>query len=139
MGRPYSTSAHFLLVGDSADLATLQGIVARLPVNAYGQIFIEVASELQIQNWRVPTGMTVSWLCRDRASSVVGAVAHQGELVARAVSAWVAEWMPERHGSQASPYVLWIGCAASDHVDGLYQELAHRIEHAHFHDPGVGG
>ncbi len=127
--------AHFLLVGDSTDLATILDTVARLPVNAYGQIFIEVASDVQIQRWRVPLGMSVSWLRRDRLSSVVGTIAPRGELVARAVAAWVAEWMPEHHGDHELPYVLWIGCSASDRVDQLYRELAGRIDHLHLHHP----
>ncbi|SDS96808.1 SIP domain-containing protein [Microterricola viridarii] len=130
-----AAAAHFLLVGDGADLRALRSIVTRLPVNAYGQIYVEVASVMQLEQWPVPAGMTVSWLCRDSSPGEDGQVAAQGELVARAVSAWVAEWMPERQRSHQSPYVLWIGCASSDHVDGLYRELAQRIEHTHFHDP----
>lgn len=126
---------HFLLVGGGADVAALRGIVARLPVNAYGQVLIEVASELHVEDWPAPPGVTVSWLCRDRSFASMGRAAQQGELVARAVTAWVAEWMPEEEEEHAAPYVLWLGCAANAHVERLYLELAERIGHVHFHDP----
>ncbi len=128
-------SAHFLLVGDSADLPTLQGIVSRLPTNAFGQIFIEVASTVQVRHWIVPTGMTVSWLCRDRAAGAPGALAPHGELAARALAAWVAEWIPERRTDHQLPYVLWVGCAASERVDHLYRHLARRFDNLHLHRP----
>src|SRR5690606_21907763 len=106
-----TSGAHFLLVGDSTDLSTLQTTVSRLPVNAYGQIFIEVASAQQIRQWDLPDRMSLSWLCRDSASSSLGAVAPRGELVARAVDAWVAEWIPEQHNERQTPYIMWIGCS----------------------------
>jgi NADPH-dependent ferric siderophore reductase len=127
--------AHFLLVGDGADLGTLRGIVDRLPVDAYGQIFVEVATRAQVRRWDVPAGMTVSWLRRDRVASLLGGLAPRGELVARAVTAWVAEWIPEERSDRALPYVLWIGCSASDQVDRLYRHLARRFGNLHLHHP----
>ncbi len=128
----YRGSSHFLLVGDSTDIGTLRETVRRLPVDGYGQIFVEVASQMQVEQWSVPCGISVTWLCRDRRAD---ALVPRGELVVRAVDAWVAEWMPAPGDEQEVPYILWIGCSSSDRVDRLYRELSDRIEHAHLHHP----
>lgn len=127
--------AHFLLVGDSADLPALRGIVSRLPVNAYGQVLVEVATGMQIQPWELPERMTLTWLRRDRMAGVLGGLAPRGELAARAVMAWVAEWIPEQHRDHELPYILWIGCRASRQVDHLYRHLRERFDHLHLHHP----
>lgn len=127
----HDSDAHFLLAGDSTDLRAMRDAVNRLPVNAYGQVFIEVASAVQIQRWDAPSGITVTWLCRDESSGPTSRVAPRGELVARALSAWLSEWTPENHTDRDRPHVLWIGCCASEHVDRLYRELASRIPHRH--------
>src|SRR6218665_196692 len=93
---PDADTAHILLVGDSTDIPAIRGMVDGLPPTAYGQIFIEVAAEVQVEKWAVPEGLTVTWLLRDSsASGIRSGLAARGELVARAVHAWVAEWMPE--------------------------------------------
>lgn len=126
-------SSHFLLVGDSSDLGALRDIVSRLPVDAYGQIFIEVASTLQVQRWNVPASVTLTWLCRDERTGDGSPFPARGELVARAVASWIAEWMPEHRTSHEHPYIVWVGCATSPRVDRLYRDLAMRIDHARLH------
>lgn len=129
----HDASVHFLLVGDSADLPAMRATMPRLPAGAYGQIFIEVASPVQIQDWATPPGMTLTWLCRDRGRG--GRIAPRGERASQAVFAWLAEWMPEDHSHEDLPYVLWIGCSTSERVDLLYEELAARIPESHLHNP----
>lgn len=139
MTVPGTTLApHYLLVGDTADLPALRDIVQRLPVGAYGQIFVEVLTGTQIQTWDVPENITVSWLRRDLSSRAFGGVAHRGDVVSRAVMAWVAEWIPERRSARDLPYVIWIGCAANDEVDRLYHHLLYRFESLHVHHPDFG-
>lgn len=123
--------AHFLLAGDSADLERLQDACSRLPADAYGQVFVEVASLIQVRRLHAPDGMSVVWLSRDRGAR---GLVRRGELLARAVEAWVGEWMPGGAGHE-QPYVLWVGCAASERVDRLVQELAARFGLAHVHGP----
>lgn len=126
--------AHYLLVGDSADLGVLRDLVEQLPLDSYGQIYVEVASRVQVERWDVPPGMSLSWLRRDRTESLLGGLVPRGELAARAVSGWVAEWMPEGE-DPAHPHVLWIGCSASEHVDRLYRDLARRLDRSRLHHP----
>lgn len=127
--------AHFLLVGDASDIPAIRDILLRLPVDAYGQVFLEVGSVIRIQRLPLPEAMSVTWLRRDERSSVVDAVPPRGELVTRAVSAWISEWMPEDLCEHATPYVLWIGCSASERVDRLYEELQTRMPDLHLHHP----
>ncbi|MBX3094292.1 MAG: SIP domain-containing protein [Cryobacterium sp.] len=129
--------AHYLLVGDGTDLDTLRATVKKLPPDAYGQIYIEVTSEREVQEWSVPKRMSLNWLRRDSASSAVGTIAPRGELIARAVGAWVAEWVPEEHREHRLPYALWLGCSASEWASRLHYELAQRIDHIHVHRPNI--
>lgn len=128
-------AAHFLLVGDAGDLPTLRVIVARLPVNAYGQIFVELAADERAEPWEVPGQMTVTWLRRQRRPPGSSRHVHRGEPVARAVMAWVSEWIPDPYPESELPYVLWIGCSASSHVDRLHRHLSRRFENLHLHHP----
>ncbi len=127
--------AHFLLAGDGSDLGRLQDAAARLPFDAYGQVFVEVASPIQIQDLAVPEGLTVSWLCRQPTAWRSGQQVPRGALIVQAIRAWLAEWMPEQRSAHALPYVLWIGCAASDRVNRLYEELAFRCRHVELQSP----
>ncbi len=128
--------AHFLLAGDSADRVALRDAIGRLPVDAYGQVFVEVASEIQVESWDAPAGVAIAWLPRD-AAAARGALSARGALLERAVLAWVAEWMPENPKAHALPYVMWIGGAANERIDRLCEKLAWRFDRVHLHDPGA--
>ena len=123
---------HFLLVGDSRDIPAIGGMLGRLPVGSIGQVYLEVTSAIQIRELPAPEGVAVSWLCRDR---LAGAIPARGELAARAVEAWVSEWMPEQQDMRPHPFIMWIGCATSAPVTRLYRELADRLGDAHLHHP----
>jgi hypothetical protein len=60
------TGPHFLLVGDSRDIGSIEGMLGRLPTAAYGQVYLEVSSGVQIKDLAAPVGMAITWLCRDR-------------------------------------------------------------------------
>ncbi len=130
--------AHFLIAGEGADRAALKGAIARLPVDAYAQVFVEVASAIQIEHWRAPDGVSITWLCRDAALARGGPVM-RGTLIERAVTAWVAEWMPGKTKEHDVPYVVWLGCAASEPIDRLCERLAWSFDHVHLHDPRSQG
>lgn len=125
--------AHFLIVGDAADIPLIRESLDRLPVDAYGQVFVEVASEMQIQRLAAPVGVTVSWLSRDAAVRSRGPLPPRGELAARAIEAWCAEWSPQDETEQT--FVLWIGCSSSGRVDELYRQLGQRMPQVHLHHP----
>ncbi len=132
---------HILLVGDSADLPALGAMLRGLSADTYGQVYVEVATAIQIRALPAPVNVSVTWLCRDRATSAldviprgIGALAHRGELASRAISAWVAEWQPceprepavlsdpDASGTRED-YVLWIGCSAGERISDFYRRL----------------
>ncbi|AYF98717.1 SIP domain-containing protein [Protaetiibacter intestinalis] len=126
---------HFLLVGDSRDIPAISGMLTRLPVGSFGQVYLEVASAIQMRRLPAPDRVSVTWLCRDRQASASGAIAPRGELAARAAAAWVSEWMPEDSDTRPHPYIMWIGCSTSAPVSELYRRLADRLGDAHLHHP----
>ncbi|MFF2050467.1 SIP domain-containing protein [Leifsonia sp. NPDC058194] len=114
--------AHFLLVGDETDLPVLQPLVTRLPVDAYGQIFLEVGDGMDAMIWPVPPGIQLTWLPRGDGLAV------RGDLAMRAVSAWIDEWMPESMGEEQAPFVMWLGCRGNAGADRVFSDLGARIE-----------
>lgn len=130
-GRHVSEPTHFLIVGDSTDLPLLRHMLGRLPVDAYGQMFIEVATAVQVHDWAGPDGLAVTWLVRERSRRF----RPRGEAAAQAMLAWVSEWMPEDQDAHSAPYVMWIGCSMSTVMDRLYRQLGDRLDHLHLHHP----
>jgi len=116
--------AHFLFVGDSHDIPAVRAMAERLPTNAYGQIYLEVTSPLQVQRWPLPPGVTVTWLRRDRHPRI----APRGDLAARAAEGWIAEWMPGDAAEPERPFILWVGCGTNRTMDRLHRELHARLE-----------
>jgi NADPH-dependent ferric siderophore reductase len=125
---------HYLLVGDSADLGTLRRMADSLPADAYGQVYIEVASKVQVEQFRTRAGLTVTWLRRDRDAHRTGTLAPRGLLAARAMAGWASEWLGDDAGELR--YAAWIGCASSSDVRRLLPELANRPE-MHLHAASV--
>lgn len=93
-----------LFLGDSVDIPAIRAEVEALPDDAYGQVFVEVATRVQVQRWSTPPGVGVTWLERYDSSGGRGPVVPRGELAARALAGWVSEWMPDS-GRRAVPSV----------------------------------
>jgi NADPH-dependent ferric siderophore reductase len=131
---PDEPREHVLLVGDSADVRTIRGILAGFGDDVYGQVILEVASSRQIEDWVRPDGVSVTWLVRERTHRGGPALVPRGELAARALSAWADEWL--RAGTAPPlPSLVWVGCAFSDPVDAVYADLAQRVDGLHLHHP----
>lgn len=127
--EPTQTHPHVLMAGDSRDVWNIRRILNSLPHDAYGQVFVEVASPVQMEDMPAPDGITVTWLRRDLAYSEIREAtgALRGETMVRAVQAWASEWMPSdcacACGCGSETYFVWIGCSMSPRVDELYSTL----------------
>jgi len=120
-------TAHVLLAGDTSDLGPITRILSELPHDAYGQVYIEIVSPIQIRPLARPEGVALTWLRRDLVPHGLLEIAPRGELIRSAVCAWVAEWMPEALTDSGDRITLWVGCNASPRVGAMYRELASRI------------
>lgn len=114
-----------LIAGDAGDLPAIRGLLADLPRDAYGQVFVEVFGSIQLERLDAPSGMSVTWLCRDvrRSEERLGAGAAKGEPLVRAIEAWLDEWVrvdPEGR----SDAMLWIGCNANPRVNRLCRSIS---------------
>jgi len=116
-GRPGPT---VLLAGDSTDLRDLRALAATLPADAYGQVYVEVASPVQIEQLVTPVRVAVTWLVRERDTDI----AVRGELLTAAVDAWIDEWMPA--GVRNDHRIAWIGCACAPRIADRYRTLQER-------------
>lgn len=81
--NPPANADRFLLAGDQSAVETLRFILATLPVNARGQVFVEVESLDDIGVLSAPSRFAVCWLVRER-----------GQSLRRSVDAWLAEMLP---------------------------------------------
>lgn len=115
-----------MIAGDSRDLHAIRRLLEGLPNDAYGQVFIEVAADVQITPLPSPVGVSVAWLQRSsfgrpEASPRFGAA--RGETLERAVLAWTSEWLEPGCQCSQGPFYVWIGCAMSPSVDRLHVAL----------------
>jgi NADPH-dependent ferric siderophore reductase len=117
-GRPGPT---VLLAGDASDLRDLRAVVATLPTDAYGQVYVEVASTVQVERLATPPRVAVTWLVRERDDAPMAA---RGALLAAAVDGWIAEWMPP--GVRDDRRIAWIGCVAAPRIADRYRVLQER-------------
>jgi NADPH-dependent ferric siderophore reductase len=125
--RPGGAHPQVLLAGDTTDLAAIRRILSGLPEDAYGQVYLEIVSPIQIRPVERPEGVSLTWLRRDLVPHGLLEIAPRGELIRSAVSAWVAEWMPEEASEGRDEIYLWVGCNASPRVGSMYRELASRL------------
>lgn len=119
-----SLAPHVLIAGDSGDTPAIRRMLRTLPEGAWGQVFIEVAVGMQAHRLPLPDGVGITWLCRDSVDGGTG-MAPRGTLLARAIGAWAAEWMPEQSSRPCD--IVWIGAAASPRVAAAYRDLAERF------------
>lgn len=95
-------------------------LAATLPADAYGQVYVEVASAVQIEPVTTPARVVVTWLVRETEAGV----APRGELLAKAVDAWTAEWMPA--GVRDDRRIAWVGCAAAPAIAERFRAVRSR-------------
>ena len=100
-----------LFAGDASSVPTLRAMLASLPLCARGQVFVEVASEADVEHLTSPGRVTVTWLARDRRSGVPGSglSCAPGEAVERAVRAWLAEMYVDADALAEAEHLIWIG------------------------------
>ncbi|MFJ3382962.1 MULTISPECIES: SIP domain-containing protein [unclassified Curtobacterium] len=105
-------SERILIAGAVEDLPEIHRMLAELPENAYGQVFVEVALDEQVRILPAPPRITVTWLVRTARPSVVPSLcfADHGEALAAAVISWASEWCVRDCDPRTS---VWIGCSDS--------------------------
>ncbi len=116
-----------LVAGDETAVPAVASIVESLPPDARGAVFLEVPSSADRLDLRVPPGIALTWLSRDRP----GAPGH-GELLGEAVRAWAAARIiaPGRVEVEDGPAVTEVGeevlweVPASPEAPGLYAWIA---------------
>lgn len=85
-----------LLAGDETSIETIRVILATLPASARGQVFVEVATDADIQPLTAPGRFSVCWLVRDR-----------GQQLRRTVDAWLSEMLPVSAFGESTVYA-WV-------------------------------
>lgn len=117
---------HVMVAGDSRDLPAIRQILERLPEDSYGQVFIEIVSDVQIVAMDAPAAVSVTWMHRSSFGRSIpnhtfGSA--RGETIERAVLAWTSEWLEPGCQCGQGPFYVWIGCAMSASVDRLHGVL----------------
>lgn len=118
-----------LAAGDASDLTELRAWLSGLPETAYGQVFIEVFAEMQIETLPAPPHVGVTWLCREKRepSPRPGLGRRRGEWLVEAVDAWFDEWLWA--DSEAVRNIqLWMGARTSSVVQSYWAALDRRLE-----------
>ena len=95
-----------LLAGDERALPAIETLLATLPSNSRGQVFLEVGSDGDVRHLVAPGRIVVCWLVRDR-----------GQSLRRAVDAWLSEMLPSDVRTQHRLYA-WIA------ADGPARQLS---------------
>lgn len=118
-----------LAAGDASDLPELRAWLLELPENAYGQVFIEVFSRIQIEQLPLPPHVHATWLCReDRDESPrPGLGRRRGEALAGAVESWLAEWLWADSDTGRS-FQFWMGARTSSVMQSYWTHLDRRLE-----------
>ena len=114
---------HVLIAGDSRDYPAIRTLVQQLPQDGYGQIFIEVAVERQVQDFAHPSGMTLHWLVAERNFQRQNHPAFRGMMLCSAISGWFSEWLIKDFDHEGK-FVVWIGGALNPRVAILCDDLS---------------
>lgn len=100
---------HVLIAGSTAELPCMRSLLSMLPSDAYGQVLVAAASDHDLGSIETP------------ARVVVQRVAPGG--LPEAVSAWMAEWIPEL-GDPARSVGVWVGAGVAARTDRHLHDLA---------------
>lgn len=113
-----------LAAGDVADIDGLRAWCSMLPDDAYGQIFMEVFSPIQIVTLPTPPRVGVTWICREqlRSSTRPGIGIPRGQALADAVDAWLDEWLRADPATGRS-FLLWTGARSSSIMNSFWIRL----------------
>jgi NADPH-dependent ferric siderophore reductase len=106
-----------LLAGDLADLPGIVAALAWLPADAYGQVLVEAGLDDELPLLAAPSRVTVHRVER----SPLG----EGIAAARAVAAWVEEWIPDEL-DEGRTVSIWVGqrvAPACPHISGMVELL----------------
>lgn len=116
-------SPHVLVAGDEDDLPAIREVVASLPEDAYGHVFIEVPSAYPRTALLSPSRLAVTWLDRStRFGSLQALVfANRGEALARALAGWATEWLACDDDLEDAQLV-WLGAEGNTAV-GLVRDI----------------
>ncbi|MCK9793122.1 siderophore-interacting protein [Isoptericola sp. 4D.3] len=104
--RPRPECAWTLLVGDESGLPAVAGICESLPDDARGVAVVEVPTADDRQDFRVPDGVDLRWVERDRAAAGDPAL---GEVPGRAALAFVRDSVLEAGLPAGDGYALVAG------------------------------
>ncbi len=103
-----------LAAGDAGDLPGIRAWCAALPEDAYGQIFIEIFTPIQIEQLDAPAGVSINWICRERLreSTRPGIGIPRCQALATAVDAWLDEWYRSEYGPERH-FTIYMGARGS--------------------------
>lgn len=129
--RMTSPDSVLLCVAAERDLPALRAVLADLPADQYGQVYVESSSET-IHAIGAPEHMAVSWLLR-RDDEQIGARA------AVAVRGWAAEWMHDAGHDSLMPRLVWLGRSVRTAAGGALPRCGCGSEHPDAHDAALHG
>lgn len=78
-----ATTDRLLIAGDERAIPAIETLLATLPSNARGQVFVEVEAADDVRLLAAPGRVVVCWLVRER-----------GRSLRRSVDAWLSEMLP---------------------------------------------
>ena len=118
-----------LAAGDAGDLDEIRSWLQLLPETAYGQVFIEVFSEIQIEPLPLPPHVAVTWLCRETRdpSPRPGIGRRCGEALEAAVSGWFDEWLWS-DSSTGRNFHLWMGARTSSVMQSYWLSFDRKLQ-----------
>jgi len=108
---------HVLLAGDVGDLPGIVAALAWLPADAYGQVLVEAGLDEELPVLAAPLRVTVHRVERSPLGDGIAA--------ARAVAAWVEEWIPDEVDERRT-VSIWVGERVEPscpHISALVERL----------------
>ncbi|MGX1933799.1 hypothetical protein [Microbacterium resistens] len=126
---------HYVLAGVGTDVPFLNRLLGALPLDGYGQVFIESAGPMTLRGWPGPPGLMPIQVRQDLAPARDGRLPRPGEVLADALGSWAEEWLPEPGTRRPLPFTLWIGAAGHPAVDRLCARLTREHPWLHLHHP----